>query len=63
VQAIRVDASRDDAERLTLTLSGANAPIAPTQWSFGQLASLVGVPATHLRHLQLRSPRSTCNTT
>lgn len=49
--AIRVDASRDDAERLTLTLPGAETPVAPTHWSFGQLASLVGAPATYLRQL------------
>lgn len=49
--AIRVDASRDNPERLTLTLPGAETPIAPTHWSFGQLASLVGAPATYLRQL------------
>ena len=49
--AIRVEASRDDAERLTLMLPGADAPIAPTHWSFGQLASLVGAPAAYLRQL------------
>jgi len=49
--AIRVDASRDDAERLTLMLPGAETPVAPTHWSFGQLANLVGAPATYLRQL------------
>lgn len=49
--AIRVEASRDDAERLTLALPGADKPVAPTHWSFGQLASLVGAPATYLRQL------------
>jgi hypothetical protein len=49
--AIRVEASRDDAERLTLALPGAAAPVAPTHWSFGQLASLVGAPAAYLRQL------------
>ena len=49
--AIRVDASRDDAERLTLMLPGAEVPIAPTHWSFGQLASLIGAPAAYLRQL------------
>ena len=43
--AIRVEASRDDAERLALMLPGSDAPIAPTHWSFGQLAGLVGAPA------------------
>ncbi len=50
-EAIRVEASRDDAERLTLMLPGADAPLAPTHWSFGQLASLVGAPAAYLRQL------------
>src|SRR5271165_3017552 len=49
--AIRVEASRDDAERLTLLLPGADATLAPTHWSFGQLASLVGAPAAYLRQL------------
>src|SRR5579863_9254462 len=49
--AIRVEAGRDDAERLTLMVPGADAPIAPTHWSFGQLASLVGAPAAYLRQL------------
>ncbi|WP_353646753.1 DUF932 domain-containing protein [Mesorhizobium sp. WSM2239] len=49
--AIRVEASRDDAERLTLMLAGADEPVAPTHWSFGQLASLVGAPAAYLRQL------------
>ena len=49
--AIRVEASRDDAERLALMLPGSDAPIAPTHWSFGQLASLVGAPAAYLRQL------------
>ncbi|MDA9398665.1 DUF932 domain-containing protein [Bradyrhizobium sp. CCBAU 45389] len=49
--AVRVEASRDDAERLALLLPGSNAPIASTHWSFGQLASLVGAPATYLRQL------------
>jgi hypothetical protein len=49
--AIRVEASRDDAERLSLLLPRSDRPIAPTHWSFGQLASLVGAPATNLRGL------------
>jgi len=43
--AIRVEASREDAERLALMLPGSDVPIAPTHWSFGQLAGLVGAPA------------------
>jgi hypothetical protein len=49
--AIHVEASRDDAEKLSLMLPGSDAPVAPTHWSFGQLASLVGAPATYLRQL------------
>ena len=49
--AIRVEANREDAERLTLMLPGSERPIAPTHWSFGQLAGLVGAPAPYLRQL------------
>jgi hypothetical protein len=49
--AIRVEANREDAERLTLLLPGPDAPVTPTHWSFGQLASLVGAPAAYLRQL------------
>ena len=49
--AIRVEARRDDAEGLALILPDADAPVAPTHWSFGQLASLVGAPASYLRQL------------
>jgi hypothetical protein len=50
-EAIRVEAGRDNAERLTLTVPGSDRPVAPTHWSFGQLASLVGAPAAYLRQL------------
>ena len=50
-ELIHVEASRTDPERLALILPGADAPIAPTHWSFGQLASLVGAPAAYLRQL------------
>ncbi|GAB5377747.1 MAG: hypothetical protein AcusKO_42090 [Acuticoccus sp.] len=49
--AIRIEASRDDAERLALVLPDTKEPIAPTHWSFGQLASLVAAPASYLRQL------------
>ncbi len=49
--AIRVEAHRDDPEKLALVLPDAEAPVAPTHWSFGQLASLVGAPAAYLRQL------------
>ncbi|WP_156680473.1 DUF932 domain-containing protein [Sphingomonas profundi] len=49
--AVRVEASRDNAEGLALVLPGSTALVAPTHWSFGQLASLVGAPAAYLRQL------------
>lgn len=58
-EGIRVEASRDDAERLLLMLPDAEAPVAPTHWSFGQLASLVGAPAAYLR--QLPAPLAAIN--
>jgi hypothetical protein len=48
---LRVEASRDNAERLTLIVPGRDQPVTPTHWSFGQLASLVGAPAGYLRQL------------
>jgi hypothetical protein len=48
---IHVEASREDPERLALTLPGDDRPVAPTHWSFGQLASLVGAPTAYLRQL------------
>ena len=49
--AIRVEANRSDAERLTLLLPGEEIPLAPTHWSFGQLTTMVGAPAAYLREL------------
>ncbi len=48
---IYVEANRTNAERLSLILPGSETPVAPTHWSFSQLASLVGAPATYLRQL------------
>jgi hypothetical protein len=48
---VRVEASRDDMESLALILPGRDAPVTPTHWSFGQLAGLVGAPASYLRQL------------
>ncbi|NML06788.1 DUF932 domain-containing protein [Sphingomonas sp. G-3-2-10] len=48
---VRVEASREDAERLTLIVPGRDEPVAPTHWSFGQLAGLVGAPSGYLRQL------------
>ena len=57
--AIRVEASRQDTERLTLMLPGEAAPLAPTHWSFGQLATMVGAPSAYLR--QLPAPLAAIN--
>ncbi|WP_136616936.1 MULTISPECIES: DUF932 domain-containing protein [Mesorhizobium] len=50
-RAVRVEATRDNAERLSLFVPGQEQPIAPTHWSFGQLCSLVSAPATYMRQL------------
>lgn len=57
--AIRVEASREDGERLHLALPGAADPAAPTHWAFGQLAGMVGAPAAYLR--QLPAPLAAIN--
>ncbi len=50
-RTVRVEASRDNADRLALIVPGRETPIAPTHWSFGQLCSLVGAPSGYLRDL------------
>ena len=50
-RAVKVEASRDDAERLALTVPGRDEPVSSTHWSFGQLCSLVGAPASYMRQL------------
>ena len=50
-RAVRVEASRDSAERLALLVPARDEPITPTHWSFGQLCSLVGAPSSYLRQL------------
>jgi hypothetical protein len=57
--SIRVEAARDNAERLALIVPGCDEPVAPTHWSFGQLCTLVGAPAAYLR--QLPAPLSAIN--
>ncbi len=57
--AIRVEATSDNAERLELLVPGQRQPIAPTHWSYGQLCSLVGAPATYMR--QLPAPLAAIN--
>ena len=50
---IHVEANRTDPERLALVLPGSDKPVAPTHWSFGQLASQVGAPAVFRRGVPL----------
>jgi hypothetical protein len=50
-RTLRVEARSDEPERLSLMVPGREAPVAPTNWSFGQLCSLVGAPAGYLREL------------
>src|SRR3546814_2102511 len=46
-----VEARSDRPERLSLIVPGEERPVAPTNWSFGQLCSLVSAPASYLREL------------
>jgi hypothetical protein len=50
-RAVKVEASRDNAERLALLVPGRDEPVAPTHWSFGQLCALVGAPSSYMRQL------------
>jgi hypothetical protein len=50
-RAIRVEARRDNLERLALTVPGGDGAVTPTHWSFGQLCTLVGAPTSYLRQL------------
>lgn len=50
-KAIRVEARSDSPERLSLMVPDEERPVAPTNWAFGQLCSLVGAPAAYLREL------------
>lgn len=56
---IRVEATRDNAERISLIVPGGREPLAPTHWSYGQLCSLVGAPASYMR--QLPAPLAAIN--
>ncbi|KJC54166.1 hypothetical protein UP10_40580, partial [Bradyrhizobium sp. LTSPM299] len=58
-RAVRVEAGRDNAERLALMVPGRSEPVAPTHWSFGQLCSLVGAPTSYMR--QLPAPLTAIN--
>jgi hypothetical protein len=50
-RAVRVEADRNDAERLALIVPGREEPVSATHWSFGQLCGLVGAPSGYLRDL------------
>jgi len=50
-EKLRVEARREDGSDLWLVAPHQDKPIAPTHWSFGQLCSLVGAPASYLRSL------------
>ena len=50
-RALRVEARSNAPERLSLVVPGREDPVAPTNWSFGQMCSLVGAPAAYLRGL------------
>ena len=48
---VRVQASPNEADALAVILPGSDTPLVPTNWSFGQLCSLVGAPAGYLRDM------------
>ena len=48
---LRVQASSNEADALSVILPGSDTPLLPTHWSFGQLCSLVGAPAGYLRDM------------
>src|SRR5437667_4146429 len=48
---IHVEANRADPERLALMMPGSDTRVAPTHWSFRQLASQAGAPAAYPAHL------------
>src|SRR5260221_1118136 len=50
-RAVKVEANRNSAERLALSVPGRDEPVAPTHWSFGQLCGLVGAPSSYMRQL------------
>jgi hypothetical protein len=50
-RAVKVEANRDNAERLALLVPGRDEPVVPTHWSFGQLCGLVGAPSSYMRQL------------
>jgi hypothetical protein len=59
---VRVEASMDNAERLSLIVPGEAEPIAPTNWSFGQLSSLAALPPPICGVCPPRSPASISST-
>jgi hypothetical protein len=50
-KGIRVEARSDEPERLALMVPDDDVRVAPTNWSFGQLCTLVGAPSSYLRTL------------
>jgi hypothetical protein len=50
-RAVKVEARRDNSERLALLVPGRVEPAAPTHWSFSQLCSFVGAPSSYMRQL------------
>ena len=50
-RSIKVEARRESPTRLALILPGSDMPVTPTNWSFGQMCSIVGAPASYLRDL------------
>ena len=59
---VRVEASRNDPNRLALVLPGEAEPVAPTHWSFGQLISWSAPRPAICASCRRRSPASISST-
>jgi len=53
VRGVAINADRNDPESLKVgfSIKGEDVDVAPTHWSFGQLATLAGAPAGYMRKL------------
>jgi hypothetical protein len=61
-RAVRVEATRDDAERLALIVPGRDEPIAPPIGALGNCAGLSARPHLTCGNFPRHWPRSICNT-
>ena len=57
-QDVRVEASRDNAERLALFVPGRDEPIAPTHWTYGQEEGVKDRPCAVLLAVEGRAAKT-----